>query len=98
MSISRGHQATPQRGFPYRQIAREIVRRRTKGGRKVRLTVADQKLIAREILAGLRRAQTATPIMTMDLADAAFAVSTAIADEIERQILADLKARHKARK
>lgn len=98
MAVSRGHQANPDRGFPYRKIAREIVRRRTRGGRKVRLTVAEQRLIAREALAGLRRASTANPVLTMDLADAAFSVATALADEIERQILAELKARHRARK
>lgn len=88
---------SPQRGFPYRKIAREIVAERLARG-KTSVTLADFKAMAKEAFKGLLRANTRNAPIEIDLRDAAFALSTALADEIEKAIFEALKTERKKRR
>lgn len=84
------HNANPERGFPYRKVARDIVRSRA--GKPLRITPDETRRMALEALTGLREGSryNMEPAL-LDLRDVAFCLSTALADEIEKALLRELR-------
>lgn len=91
------HHGNPHRGFPYRKVARQVVKNRL--GKPIRITGAETRRMALEALAGLRAGSrlNGEPDL-IDLRDLAFSLSTALADEIEKALLEALKIAKKPRR
>lgn len=82
--------ASPERGFPYRKVAREIAERREGGS--FNITPGEVRRIAREAFQGLcEGSRDGSGPQLIDLRDAAFAISVAIADQFERALLVELR-------
>lgn len=85
----KAYQASPDRGFPYRKIAREVSE--TREG-TFNITSAEVRRIAKETIKGLvEGSRDGSGPGMIDLRDAAFAVSTAVADLFEKALLKELR-------